>query len=168
MPFSFGMPTSRMMASGLCSSHRRSASRPSAASATTLRSGCDSIRLRKPAPDDGVIVSQQHAQATAPRVERQPDGERRALAGRAAQLDGPAQLADALLDAAQPEPRPAGVGIEADAIVAHRHLERVVACADADADVTRARVTHAVGQRFLNDAIDARAVLIAQAVERVR
>ena len=63
MPFSFGIADIEDDARpGRCSSHSRTASRPSAASATTVDARLFE-QTPQPAPDDAVIVSQQHAQA---------------------------------------------------------------------------------------------------------
>ena len=48
MPFMLGIAMSMMTTSGLCSSARRTLSRPSAASATTAMSGCFSSSARRP------------------------------------------------------------------------------------------------------------------------
>ena len=54
---------STISVSGWCSSQRRSASRPSAASATTVSPASRLEQAAQAATDDAVVVSQQHAQA---------------------------------------------------------------------------------------------------------
>ena len=63
MPFIFGIPMSTMSVSGWCSSQSRSASSPSEASATIVRSGIGLEQASQAPPDDAVVVSQQHAHA---------------------------------------------------------------------------------------------------------
>ena len=75
------------------------------------------------------------------------------------------QFLDTLLDAAQAEARARAPRIEPDAIVAHGYVDVIRVAADADRNRPRVRVPHAVGQRFLDRAIDAGQELIGQRVE---
>ena len=77
----------------------------------------------------------------------------------------PPELADAFLDAAQPEPGLVPRDIEPDAVVHDRDVEASASAGHRDADAGGGRVPDAVGQRFLDDAVDAGAMLVGQLVE---
>ena len=117
-------PTSRMSRSGSMLARtaaaprgRRRLRRPPS------RPGSVSSRLFKPAPDDGVIVSQQHAQAAPPlRPAAAASIRQRRCPARGAVVHRhrAVQFADALLDAAQAETRRPRPRIEPDAVVGDR------------------------------------------------
>src|SRR5947207_8867180 len=165
MPFSFGMPMSRMRRSGWCVSRRRIASRPSVASATT-DSPAPSSRLLRPRR----TMPWSSASSTRKRRllhhfrHRQLDRERCAFARGPGNGHGATELLDPLLDAAKPQPLSTVPWIEADAIVDHGHLQSIEAV-DAHLDRACASVTDAVGERLLNDAVHTGAILIRQGGE---
>ena len=80
------------------------------------------------APDDAVIVSQQHAQAAPPSSgwQRQPHGQRRARARASRDRHRAVKFLDALVDPAQTEAAAGAARIETDAVVGHRHAQLTV------------------------------------------
>src|SRR5215203_6786096 len=90
----------------------------------------------------------------------QPDHERGADVPRAADLERSTQLADPLFDPAKAQPDSLSLGRDPSAIVAHRHIEPVIASRDGHADRSGRGVPDTIRQRFLDDAVDAGAVLV--------
>ena len=94
------------------------------------------------------------------------DVNRRALSRRGADRDGSAKLPDAFFDADQPE---SGMRrlchVETVAVVLHCELDPVVPVRQREADPTCMGVFRAIGQCFLDDTIDVRALTVVQLCE---
>src|SRR5688572_22299359 len=124
MPVSFGIAMSTIIRSGCSSSQSRTASSPSAASATTEISAASS-NPRSPR----LTMLWSSASSTRKwrlrqwRRQRQPHGNRRAPHSVRRDHHGALQFLDALLDANQAQAPSATRRIQAHAIVADRQLE---------------------------------------------
>src|SRR5688572_30849963 len=166
MPLSLGMPMSTMSRSGRCSSQSRTASSPSAASATT-EWPVSSSRLRSPRRtmpwSSASSTRKPHLRHR--RRQRQVQRDRRALADGTRDGHVAVKFLDALFKSTETETITAPCGIESDPIVDHRDAQSIVMARDLYLDGVRLGVTEAIGQRFLHSSIYARLMPIRPRVE---